>query len=282
MKRVLIIAIIVSVIILICGTTFTVFKFFWDRSHQPPKLSSSEQEIKNRNTRKQNLIEIIREIVKKDTPATTLSIGIYDFNHDEYFGYNDTVGQHAAGVSQILTATYVLNLADKGTIGLKDKMGAYDIETQLQFLVNQSSSDSLDLLFKGFNENDQNAFAKEIGLTATDVSIGKNLMSAKDAVTLMKKIEKENLLTESSKTKLYSYMQKTSIERFFSPILDQAKLTYYHKAGSWTGESHDVAYVADAKNPFILAVFTTSSYGSVSPAQMKLIATEVLQYFTEI
>ena len=77
-------------------------------------------------------------------------------------------------------------------------------------------------------------------------------------------------------------MQKTSIERFFSPILNQANLTYYHKAGSWEGESHDVAYVTDAKNPFILAVFTTSRSGTVSPTQMKEIAIVVLEYFTEI
>lgn len=282
MKRWLIIAVAVLAVISICGASFAAFKFFSSRNHQPPKLTAAEQKMKDRNNRKEALIEVIREIIKKDTPATTLSVGIYDFNNNEYFGYNDTVEQHAAAVSQLLTATYVFSLADSGKVELKDKMGAYDVETQLQFLINQASTDSLDLLFEKFPASQQNAFAKKIGLTSTNVSIGKNLMSAKDAVTLMEKIEKESLLTESSKTKLYSYMQKTSIERFFSPIFNQAALTYYHKAGSWEGETHDVAFVTDAKNPFILAVFTTSSYEPVSSTQMKQIATEVLQYFTEI
>lgn len=282
MKKALTVAVIIGAVIIVCGISFFLIKFFWSRNHEPPKLTQEQQEAGKRKTRRDNLIEIIREIVKKDTPATTLSVGIYDFNNDEYFGYNDTIAQHAAGVSQLLTATYVLNLADKGTIGLKDKMGAYDVETQLQFLVNQSSTDSLNYLFERFSVADQNAFAKKIGMTATDITIGKNLMSAKDAVTLIKQVAKENLLTEESQSKLYSYMQKTSIEMFFSPIFDQAKLTYYHKAGSWEGETHDVAYVTDAKDPFILAVFTTSSYSAVSPDQMKQIATEVLEYFTEI
>ena len=247
-------------------------------------------EKENRSAGQSALIEIIQEVFKQVSPATRYSIGIYDLKHDEYFGYEDTKAQHAASVSKVLTAVYVYDQVEKGKAEVSDPLGAYNIETQLQFMINQSSQDSWDLLDERFKPSLQTVFAKEIGLEATNINIGKNVMSVKDAAFLLKKLAKGELLSEQNREMLFRYMQNTESENYFSAAFKNSGVPFYHKTGKFIakgniGEGHDAAIVEHPDNPFVLVVFTQNSTNpnpdGRGPIMVK-VAELVLGYFESL
>jgi len=280
--------VIISILLLIIllgllsyGSYFFIKRGTQETPSQNPKQHSEEE----RKARKEALIETIKEITKGESASTEFGVGIYDIKRGEYFGFNDGKSQHAASVSKVLTAVYVYDQAEKGKAALGDPMGAYNVETQIQFLINVSSQDSWDLIDAKFKPADQNKYAKEIGLTASDLTPGKNLMSVKDVTLLLKKLAKGEILSESSRMKLFSYMQKTESEDFFSPAFNAADLTFYHKTGKYVGEGHDAAIVKFDPNPFVLVVFSNSNTSPNLTGRgtvMTLIAQTVLEYFNQL
>ena len=91
-------------------------------------------------------------------------------------------------------------------------------------------------------------------------------------------------MTAANRGKLFSYMQKTESEDFFSPAFKQADVVFYHKTGKYLGEGHDAAIVMHTENPFILVVFTnnTASINLISRGPlMTKVATVVLDYFDQ-
>src|SRR4030067_3759547 len=215
-KNLLTVLILLVIIGIIAGTGFLAWRVIQGRNTQPPqKTPNKEDQKKERAAKQEVLIESIKEIVATESPGTSLSIAIYDLKNDEYFGVNDTQPQHAASVSKVLTAVYVFDQVEKGKASLADPLGAYNVEFQLEKTINQSDPETWALLDQRFDPVEQNKFAKQIGLTSTDIRLGKNLMSPKDVATLLKKLAKGELLKEIHRDKLFSYMQKTESENFF-------------------------------------------------------------------
>jgi len=290
MKKLFLYFIVLAVVILlIFGLVLLGIKYFKGKGENLPSYNKSQEgkqkEEKAARTEKQRAyIEIIKALFEKTSPGTTFSLAVYDIKHDEYFGYNDTVSQHAASVSKLLTAAYVFDQAEKGKVNLAAPMGDYNIETQIKYLINQSSEDSWGLLDGKFPPAAQNEFAKSLGMSATDISFGKNAMSAKDICTLLKKIAKGELLNEPSRSKLYSYMQNTESENFFSPAFILKKTAFYHKTGKYESEAHDAAIV-EYKNPFVLVVFSNNN-NSLDPNErgpiLQKVASVILEYFEKV
>ena len=286
MKQKLPVVVIIILILILAGLLIYAGYFLIKKRGVPePPSQSSKLSEEERVARREALLETIQEITKGESAGTEFSVGIYDLKRDEYFGYNDEKAQHAASVSKVLTAVYIYDLAEKGKVNLGEPMGLYNIETQIQFLINQSSPDSWDLLDTRFKPEDQTTFAKKIGLTASNIRLGKNLMSVKDVTLLFKKLAQGELLSESSRTKLFSYMQNTETEVYFSPSFKRADVKFYHKTGQIGGEAHDAAIVEYKPNPFVLVVFSNNN---VSPnitgrgKIMELTAQTVLEYFSQI
>src|SRR4030042_4074612 len=285
-KRLIKLAIIIVVIALLAGIGKLVWQSVSNRKTTPPqKKISKVTSKKERGEKQEALIEIIKEIFAQDSPGTTFSLAVCDLKNKEYFGTNDVDPQHAASVSKVLTAVYVLDQVEKGNASLSDGMGAYNSEFQLEKMINISNSVSWEFIDERFKPEDQNPYAKSIGLEATDLRYGENKMSPKDTATLLKKLANGELLKESHRTKLFSYMQKTETENFFSPAFDQADLTYYHKTGKFEGEAHDAEIVKHKKYPFILVVFSNNNIAFApnerAPVMVKT-ATEVLDYFDNL
>ena len=250
----------IAVIVITSSVGFLAWRFFQGRSTQPPQQSSTKLSSKQQRAQQQEvLVETIKELFSSQSPGTSLSVAIYDLKNNDYFGYNDTDPQHAASVSKLLTAVYVLDQVEKGKVSLTDSMGAYNIEFQLEKMINISNPESWEFIDERFKPKDQNKFANSIGLTATDIRIGKNLMSPKDAAVLLKKLAKEELLSEQSRFRLFSYMQKTESEDYFSPAFKLEGVTFYHKTGKYLGEGHDAAIVEHESNPFVLVVFSNNN-----------------------
>jgi beta-lactamase class A len=287
MKKYLPASLTIIVAVVIIGTlAFLTWRFFEGRAtkapqHTPTNLNSKEQ----RAQKQEVLIETTKELFSAESTGTSFSIAIYDLKNGEYFGYNDEKALHAASVSKILTAVYVFDQIEKGKASLADPMGAYNIEFQLEKMINISNAESWDFIDERFKPTAQNKFAKKIGLTATNIKRGKNLMSPKDVATLLKQLAKEEILSEDHRLKLFTYMQKTESEDYFSPAFELEGATFYHKTGKYLGEGHDAAIVEHASNPFVLVVFSNNNTvtdlvtrGSV----MTKVASLVYDYFDEM
>lgn len=293
MKKVLLTLVVLFLIgALLAGIGFFGYRFYKNRNSQVPGISKEQSEQKSQAEKKKErkekqevLIEIIKEVFIAQSPGTSISLAVHDLKNNEYFGLNDTEIQHAASVSKILTSIYVFAQVEKGKTTLNEPMGAYVIETQIQYLINQSSQDSWDLLDAKFKPEDQNAYAKTLGLTGTDVRRGKNLMSAKDISILLQKLADGEILTQNHRDKLFSYMQKTEGEDFFSPAFKLQRVSFYHKTGKYLGEGHDAAIVNHQTNPFVLVLFTNNNTNTNLIGRgviMTKIAQTVYEYFDSL
>jgi|GEM_PF-3398122 len=277
---------IIATLVIVGALGFLTWRFFQGRSTQPPQQIPTKLDTKEKRAEQQEVMfETIKEIFSQESPGTSFSLAVFDLKHNEYFGLDDKVPQHAASVSKILTAVYVFNQVEKGEASLADPMGAYNVEFQLEKTVKRSEPETWALLDERFKPEDQNKFATSIGLTTTDIRIGKNLMSPKDVAVLLKKLAKGEILTESNRNKLFSYMQKTESEDFFSPAFKLEGVAFYHKTGKYLGEGHDAAIVQHQSNPFVLVVFSNNNTnpnligrGTV----LTKVASRVYEYFSEL
>ena len=248
------------------------------------KVSDEEkkaQEAAEREEKQDLLIEKIKVLTKQKSPGTSFSLAIYDLNNEEYFGFNDTKAQHAASVSKVLTAVYTYSLVEKGKITLSKPLGAYNVETQIKYMINVSSADSWDLIDSLVGRESQNKYAKSIGLKSVDVRLNKNIMSPKDATMLLVMLAKGELISDTNREQLFSYMQNTESEDYFSPGFPQG-IIFYHKTGKYLGEGHDNAYLVHDRNPFVLTVFSNNNTAPSligRGAIMTSIAEEVYNYF---
>ncbi|MEX0621570.1 MAG: serine hydrolase [Candidatus Woykebacteria bacterium] len=293
MKKWLPITLIVIVsVAFLAAIGFAGYKFLKSRNAQVPgigqkeaeKLDSAEKK-KERKEKQEVLIEIIKELFSIEAAGTSFSLAVYDLKHNEYFGVNDTEPQHAASVSKVLTAVYVLDQVEKGKANLADPLGAYNVEFQLEKTVNQSDPETWAFLDEKFKPADQNKFAKSIGLKNTDIRLGKNLMAPKDVAILLQKLADGQLLKDTSRDKLFTYMQNTESENFFSPSFKLAGLTFYHKTGKFDAEAHDAAIIQHSENPFVLVVFSVNNTNldpNTRAPVMQKVASAVVDYFDTI
>ena len=293
MKKVLLSLVVIFLIgALLAGIGFFGYRFYKNRNSQVPGINEEQSEQKSQAEKKKErkekqevLVETIKEVFSAQSPGTSISLAVYDLKNDEYFGLNDTEIQHAASVSKVLTSVYAFAQVEKGKTTLNEPMGAYVIETQIQYLVNQSSQDSWDLLDAKFKPEDQNAYAKTLGLTSTDIRRGKNLMSAKDVSILLQKLADGEILTQTHRDKLFSYMQKTESEDLFSPAFKLQNVSFYHKTGKYLGEAHDAAIVNHQTKPFVLVLFTNNNTNTNLIGRgviMTKIAQSVYEYFDSL
>lgn len=272
--------------VVIAALGFLTYRFFQNRSAQPPqKIANKQSEKAERKQKQEVLLETIKEVASLESAGTIISLAVYDLKHGEYFGFNDTDPQHAASVSKVLTAVYVFDQIEKGKTTLAEPLGAYNVEFQLEKTVNQSDPETWVILDGRFKPEEQNKFAKSIGLDNTDLRLGKNMMSPKDAATLLKKLAKGELLRQVYADKLFTYMQKTESENFFSPIFKQQGVLFYHKTGKFEGEAHDAAIVKHKRNPFVLVVFSVNNTNldpNTRAPLMQKIASLVYDYFDSL
>ena len=289
MKKIFPIIVIVLILIAFIVAGYFIFKAMRGGSYKVVSEQQSEEEIraKEASERKEKqgiLLEKLKVLFQQESSGTAFSIAIFDLNNNEYFGENDTKAQHAASVSKVFTAVNTYHLSEQGKLDLNDTLGAYNVETQIKFMINVSSQDSWDLLDELIGREAQNKYAKSIGLNTIDVRFNKNVMSPKDATTLLVKLAKGELINESNRAKLYSYMQNTESEDYFSPGFPKGTI-FYHKTGKLDGEGHDNAYVIHERNPFVLTVFSVNNVnqGSLGRGKiMTLIAQEVYNYFDSL
>lgn len=228
------------------------------------------------------LLKKIKNLFFETNPDIDFSIGVYDLKNDTYFGYNDQDAQHAASVTKVLTAVYLMREIEDGRVKFNDPLGTYNVEFNLKQMVNQSNTVAWEIIDDFLGLEPQQEFATSIGLTS--VNFRDNLMSPKDAAMLFAKLHKGELLEEPYQRKLFSYMQNTETENLITPAIPK-DIPFYHKSGLYEGEVHDVAIIDRPQHPFVLSIFTVNKLKPDYEGRAALIqkvAAEVYSYFTGV
>lgn len=195
---------------------------------------------------------IVRVIA--ENPQVDISVSAIDLKTGGSFSYGDSKPFVGASVTKLLTALCALNESEKGNLSLTESLGDYPISWHLKQLVNQSNNDSWALLNSRVGVEKLINYSDSIGASSFDYY--SNSVSATDVAKLLSELYSGKLLNSSDTKLLLSYMQNTNNEDLIPGGVPQG-VTVYHKYGDIDYSLHD-ATIVEAKNPFVLVVFTSS------------------------
>lgn len=277
----------IVILVLILAIIFSVKFLFFPGSPQNPTPSVSGGQKTQITTgptvtaaaSPDELLKKIKNLFFETNPDIDFAIGVYDLKNGTYFGYNDQDAQHAASVTKVLTAVYLMREIEAGRVKFNDPLGTYNVEFNLKQMVNQSNTVAWEIIDDFLGLKPQQEFASSIGLTS--VNFRDNLMSPKDAAMLFAKLHKGELLEEPYQRKLFSYMQNTETENLITPAIPD-QTPFYHKSGLFEGEVHDVAIIDHPQYPFVLSIFTVNELKPDYEGRAALIqkvAAQVYAYF---
>jgi beta-lactamase class A len=184
--------------------------------------------------------------------SASLGIAITNLSSNRTYGLSLDKDFELASVEKLLVAAYAFSKIDKSQIKEDTIISGKPLIEHLKFLINQSNNESWAVLTTYFGILQLQDYAKEQGLSSFRVAGGTNLASPTDVNLLLSKIY-TNLLKQSSREKLLTFMHNTAFEQRIPQGLPKEALVY-HKTGTFDNVINDAGIVVHAKNPYILTV----------------------------
>lgn len=158
-----------------------------------------------------------------------------------------------ASTTKVLTAVAFLSEVEDGTKSLEKYTGNYTYQWHLQQMINQSNNDSWAVLLRAIGYQNLQDYARSIGIKS--YMWDGNTIAPADEAILLSKLDKGELINESHKKLLYSYMQNTNVEDLISPAIPD-NLTFYHKYGILDYHLHDIATIKGDGKTVNLVIMT--------------------------
>ncbi|HEX3082840.1 MAG TPA: serine hydrolase [Candidatus Saccharimonadia bacterium] len=186
-------------------------------------------------------------------PDLAVGVSIINLQNSTTLNVGNQTPFDAASVTKVLTAAAFLKQVEAGTQSLAHPMGAYTAGYELQEMVNISDNDAWNLIMDQVGYPELETYAKSLGLSTYDVET--NTVTPADEARLLQLLYAGKLLNPADTQMLLSYMQNTNDEDLIPAALP-VSATVYHKYGLLSGNLHDAAIIADAKNGCILVIFT--------------------------
>lgn len=210
------------------------------------------------------------------------SVAVIELNSGKLIQTGDSYPYVAASTTKLLTALYFFNKVETGEESLEKNIAGKPAREQMRLMVNQSDNMAWGEMNAYLSKPGLQEFAQKQGLTSYD-SV-KNTITSSDMAILMAKIYKRQLMNDVHTTLLFSWMQKTSEERFIPPAVPGG-VQLYHKAGYLNDRAHDVAIIDNGSTPFVLVIYSksyTNSYDYLKGRILfKQITTGVLNTFSQ-
>jgi beta-lactamase class A len=203
-------------------------------------------------------------------PELTLAVAMVPLQPGDPVMFHENDDVVAASTTKLLTAVYVLSLADKRSILLTQTVGGITIQQLVTQMVQQSDNSAWQALSNRFGWNAQQAYTQSLGMDSYNWST--NQISAKDLALLLQKLYNRQLLSEKSTTFLLSLMEHTNQEQLLPAALPQATHVY-HKYGWIDGLIHDAGIVVMGEKRYVLVILTD---GSTSFAARAVVFKEVV------
>lgn len=210
------------------------------------------------------------------------SVAVVELNSDKLIQTGDTYPYVAASTTKLLTSLYYFHKVEAGEEKLIKNIGGKTAQEQMRLMINQSDNAAWNQMNTYLSKASLQVFAHQQGLSSYDAE--KNTMGSADMAKLMAKIYRRELANEQHTALLFSWMQKTSEERFIPAGIPKG-LTMYHKAGYLPDRVHDVAIVDNGSTPFVLVIYSksyTAAYDyAVGQKIFKQITAQTLNTFSQ-
>lgn len=204
------------------------------------------------------------------------SIYYEDLVTDESFSiYGNTV-LTAASLNKLPIVGYLYHLASQKEIDLQETVviqaidiqdygtgklryeepgGTYTLQYLAQLAMNLSDNTAAHVLNIRLGEEDIQAYAYEVGMTAT--SMVDNDTTARDVGKFFSKLYRNEIANEALSRELLGYMEDTEFEDRLPSLLPQ-DLHIYHKTGDGVNFIHDGGIITNGTTPFVLVVLSSN------------------------
>jgi beta-lactamase class A len=186
-------------------------------------------------------------------PGITVAAELRDADDDLVADINQNHIFTAASTTKMITACFFLHQVEQGNRTMDDQVGPYTADFQLQQLVNQSNNDSWEAFLDLLGRDNEQTYAKQIGLTSFNV--WDNTIDADDLAVLLQKLWQGDLLNKEHTTQLLSLMQNTIEDQWIPPALASGD-TVYHKYGALNDTVHDAAIIQHNGRNYVLVIMT--------------------------
>lgn len=195
-----------------------------------------------------------------DHPELDISVALIDVNSNTKANYGIQNNFAGASTTKVLTGVTFLHQVEQGEASLNDSINGMSAKQQLKQMINQSNNESWSALNDTVGGANLENYAHSIGMSS--YKYRGNLMTASDEALLLEKLYKGELINDTNKQLLLSYMQDTNNEDMI-PVVIPANATLYHKYGQLEDRLHDAAIVDFKGRPIVLVIYTKGEADAV-------------------
>ncbi len=249
--------------VFVCAAVlFTGGRTVWSKIQSPPsskpttnstpkpekKITAEPIASSTWNDLNQNVTAVIDENSALDISVAVIDIGT---NTKANYGIQDNFA--GASTTKVLTAVTFLHEAEEGRQSITKSIGSKSAKEHLRLMINQSNNESWAALNRKLTGPTLESFAKSLGLSSYKYKT--NTITASDAALLLQKLYSGDVINETNKKLLLSFMQKTNNEEMIPQVAPDGS-TLYHKYGQLEDRLHDSAIIEYKDRPVIIVVYT--------------------------
>lgn len=202
-----------------------------------------------------NLKPQLEGVLKKYNSYDT-GVSVIEVNSGISVQAGDNYPFVAASTTKILSAILFLNNVEAGQESLDTKIDGVTTKELLRKMIHDSDNDAWAKINEMLTKESLANYAKKQGISSYDSQ--KNTITSQDMALLLAKLYKGELINKPHRELLYSFMTRTSEERFIPSGITGQKVKFYHKAGYLNDRVHDVAIIDNGTSPYILVIYSKS------------------------
>jgi beta-lactamase class A len=246
--------------------------------HAAQVAAQNAAETRARNARIANLDGQINGILNANSDIE-YSVSLIDLDTGARKHFGESAVYTAASTGKLLTAVDFLHQVDQGQHSLTESIDGSSAKTLLQKMIVNSDDTAWQSLNDTLTHDQMHAYAQSIGFTNYDPSA--NTLTSNDIALLLKKLDKDQLLSRTNTQLLLSYMKGANYRDYIVPAVP-ANDTVYHKVGIVNDDVHDAAIITSGTHSFVLVIFSNGEgdYDWTSRAQtMQQITTAAIKAY---
>lgn len=186
-------------------------------------------------------------------PQLDISVAVIDVRTNTKGNYGIQDNFAGASTTKVLTAAAYLHDVETNQASLTDSVNGINAQQQIKQMINRSNNESWEALNQAVGYGRLENYAHSIGMSSYKY-IG-NLMTASDEALLLQKLYSGELLNDTHKQLLLSFMQNTNNEDMI-PVVKPEGASLYHKYGQLDGRLHDAAIIDYKDRPIVIVIYT--------------------------
>jgi beta-lactamase class A len=208
----------------------------------------------------------IEEIID-DAEDYEVGVAVADLPDGDLRILGDESPFFAASTAKVLTAAAFYHLVETGERSLEELLGAYDAESHIEAMVNESNNESWLLLMQSIGYPGLIEYATSIGVVYDPEE---NLLTTADMARVLAALSSGELLDATHTEQLLGHMQDTNNETLI-PAGTDAGISVHHKYGQIDGFLHDAALLDYRGHTEALVIYTNRTGAGSPAAQVGLI-----------